>query len=153
VVVWPAERVPAVSVGGALATVTVGELTVVALVLVVTVKLKLALGVVALNVTVTVVPAAIEGHALEFNVIVTPVVLPTVVGTLPDWRHEPAIKATVELLIAAGSAVEVPIVTVLPVARAFTATNVTVKVVLVPEVAVVGVTVTLFTPTDGAPIV
>jgi hypothetical protein len=153
VVVWPADSVPAASVGGALATVTVGVLTAVALVLVATVKLKLEVGAVAVNVTVTVVPAAMDGHALEFNVIVTPEVVPTVVGVVPAWRHEPAIKATVELLMAVGSAVEVPMVTVLPVARAFTATNVTVKVVATPEVAEVGVTVTLLTPPDGAPMV
>ena len=49
-----------------------------------TVKLKLELGAVAVNVTVTVEPAAMEGHALEFSVIVTPVVVPTVVGMVPD---------------------------------------------------------------------
>jgi hypothetical protein len=153
VVVWPAASVPAVSVGGALLIVTVGELTVLALVLVLTVKLKLELGVVALKVTVTVVPAAIEGHAVEFSVIVTPVVLPTVVGTVPAWRHAPAINATLEVLMAVGRAVEVPTVMVFPVASAFTATKVTVKVVLTPEVPEVGVTVTLLTPPDGDPIV
>jgi len=84
VVVWPAARVPAASDGGAVVTVTVGVLTGEALVLVATVKLKLELGAFAVNVTVTVEPAAIEGQAVEFSVIVRPLALAVVVGTVPD---------------------------------------------------------------------
>ena len=77
----------------------------------------------------TVEPAAIEGHAVVFSVIVRPLLLAVVVGTVPDWRHEPEIRATLELLIPAVTllpVVESPMVTVFPVASAFTATKVTV---------------------------
>jgi len=57
------------------------------------------------------------------------------------------------LAVTPLSVVESPIVIVLPVANALTATNVTVQLVLTPPVAVAGVTVTLLTPPEGAPIV
>jgi hypothetical protein len=126
-VVWPAESVPAVIDGGALLTVTVGLFTAVLLVLVATVKLKLALAV-AVNVTVTVAPAVIAVQKGDVNVIVSPLLFATV-PEVPAWRHEPEIRATVDGLIVDVTpllAVESPIVIVFPVARAATATKVTV---------------------------
>jgi hypothetical protein len=120
--------------GGALLTTTLGEFTAVELVLVATVKLKLPLGsavgpaVPALKVTVTVEPAGIEGQDDDCSVITRPLALALVLVALPAWRHDPEIKATVaswvDTVETTALLSESPMVIVLPVASAFTATKV-----------------------------